>query len=226
MQTILVTDVTEMSGSMICVAGWNRAEHRMIRPLNIGGRNWPAKMAIRSAFWPGSIMRFRAIGRKPRSAFPHATEDRVVLPGSLVFEAGRSPSRAPIVPDEALSPTIAALFGSALRFRIFQGVRYHAIVSAGAQTVSLGCIELPPASLRCFEKAGDPPQLRATLHDTDAQYDLPVVAHDLKACYRESGLAALAARLQGTHVQVRLGLSRPWGGSDECFVMVNGVYPC
>jgi hypothetical protein len=52
---ILITDVTEMSGTTYCVAGWDAAEKRMVRPLPDGG-HWPEALIKKYNIQPGVLL--------------------------------------------------------------------------------------------------------------------------------------------------------------------------
>src|SRR5882757_11423256 len=70
---ILVTDVTEMSGSNYCVAGWDATNKRMVRPLP-GGGHWPQALIAKHRIQPGTVLKAIAMGAAT-GAFPHLTED-------------------------------------------------------------------------------------------------------------------------------------------------------
>ncbi len=53
---ILVTDVTEMSGTNYCVAGWDATNKRMVRPLP-GGGHWPQALIAKHGIQPGRCSR-------------------------------------------------------------------------------------------------------------------------------------------------------------------------
>jgi hypothetical protein len=53
---VLITDVTEMGGANYCVAGWDIAAKRMVRPCRTGvtGRpHYSISTASRQASWSG-----------------------------------------------------------------------------------------------------------------------------------------------------------------------------
>lgn len=74
--SIIVTDVTEMHSNMYCVAGWDQAAGRMVRPLP-GGSNWPASAIGPDLITPGASLVVALTGAA-NSSYPHRTEDTPV----------------------------------------------------------------------------------------------------------------------------------------------------
>src|SRR5262245_18008301 len=70
---ILITDVTEMHAGNYCVAGWNRAENRMVRPLP-NGANWTGAKLAQYGIAPGVTIRVQPQGIAT-GTYPHRTED-------------------------------------------------------------------------------------------------------------------------------------------------------
>ena len=77
---ILITDVTEMAQGY-CVAGWDTAAKRMVRPLP-DGSNWATDLLGRHGVAAG-----RSISAEPRGkangVYPHLTEDTPIDPASI-----------------------------------------------------------------------------------------------------------------------------------------------
>jgi hypothetical protein len=78
---LLITDVTEMGGGIYCVAGWDIAARRMVRPLPAGS-NWPAALLGQHGIVAGRMI--RAEPRcKSNGIFPHLTEDTPIDAASI-----------------------------------------------------------------------------------------------------------------------------------------------
>jgi hypothetical protein len=224
---IIVTDVTEMQPGYFCIAGWNPAASRMLRPLLPGRHSWPVAWIGPDRFWPGSRVEFRLAPHQPKGEWPHATEDVSVIPESILFPgeaAGPGWTRGLRV---NLSPSLARAFGRAVQYLPRFGIRTRTAVASGTAVPSLGAVLVRPGDLHFREGPlkGAERQLRARLTDADGRYDLPVVAHQLRKWRREGGLAMVEREIGPGPWHVRLGLARPFGGGEACFVMVNGVYP-
>ncbi len=74
---LVITDLTEMQGGNFCVAGWDAADGRMVRPLP-DGRNWTAGLLARHAILPGAAVEVHPFGRPEKSRYPHRSEDTLV----------------------------------------------------------------------------------------------------------------------------------------------------
>jgi hypothetical protein len=224
---IIVTDVTEMGAGHFCVAGWDSAASRMVRPLLPGRHGWPASWIGPDRFWPGNHIGFRQATSRPKGEWPHATEDTEIVPGSLDVISGGAPHGWTRGLAASVSPTLAKAFGQAVRCEPKAGIRTRAAVVSGSAVPSLGALIVRPDRLefRNGPIRDGRPQLRARLTDPDGCYDLPVVAHQLRQHHRKGGTAEVAREIGPGPWHVRLGLARPFNGGKACFVMVNGVYP-
>ncbi|HER27143.1 MAG TPA: hypothetical protein ENI69_08540, partial [Rhodospirillales bacterium] len=77
---IVITDVTDMRGGHICVAGWSLDEERMIRPLHGSGHyHWNTNMARDDLLCPGNIITIKPSGQLPVRGNPHAAEDYLII---------------------------------------------------------------------------------------------------------------------------------------------------
>src|ERR1700722_16639524 len=90
---LLVTDITEY-GVLRCVAGWDLDRQTMIRPEPRPGDFWPAAVTGPGAiFRIGALVQFAGQRPEPPTAYPHFTEDRVVvglvMPSRIVLSAAQ-----------------------------------------------------------------------------------------------------------------------------------------
>jgi hypothetical protein len=78
---ILITEVTEMGPDNYCVAGWDAASKRMVRPLPNGG-NWTASLVTQHGITAGKLISAEPLG-KANGSYPHLTEDARINPASI-----------------------------------------------------------------------------------------------------------------------------------------------
>jgi hypothetical protein len=217
---VLITDVTEMQKGNYCVAGWNAAGMRMIRPLPNGG-NWTAALLEQQEIVPGITVRFVRSG-KANGAFPHRTEDTPidVLVTTVVGRAFSNWLGASAPPVAASLD--AGFDGHLVWNREWNQTRQGVYVRAGTECKSLIAIRVGRTDISFSEGFG---KLKTILHDGTARYSLAVSSRVLKEAWRQGGLlAARNALPHRTAYCVRVGLARPFGDRpNECYLMVNGV---
>jgi hypothetical protein len=219
---LLVTDLTEMQGGNFCVAGWDAAGGRMVRPLP-DGRNWTAGLLERHAIIPGAILEVHPVGRPERSRYPHRSEDTLIDRDRICrITAAPVDWLGEDAPPAGM--TLAAAFDGHLRHTETRGAVRHGVhVPADLPVHSLGALALPRSLIRFvveFDK------LRLVLNDGEGQYSLAVSSLALKSAWRECGIEAVRKALPTSHLlHIRVGLARPFGQPpDKCYVMVNGVH--
>lgn len=228
---VLVTDVT-CYGDLFCVAGWDRNRKQMVRPEPAtanaayeASRFWQNDLAgPGQVFAVGNVVKFDANAPPPNFAFPHATEDRVVVGGSWVeVIGGVQAADIPAAVAEGVSLSLSVAFDGGLT-RLASGKAY---VPRNYQGRSLGAIEIEPVAIDFYENAfqGNAPKLRAMISDGGLTYDLAVTADAARTRWQQGGLNALCADVEASElVHVRLGLSRPFPARpDECFAQINGL---
>ena len=216
----MITEVTRMSGGLVCVAGIDLETRRILRPLQVDGSNWEERGWV-----DGGYMHVGAIlDLEPAApgypAFPHASEDwRVARVG---FVATASPEDLYGACVETADDSLDAIFDNA----IFEG-RY---VVADTRCRSLGCVMIDADALGTSGRFN---KVQLSYRDDDGDWvNLPVTELQTKAhADSEVGAAALAARIAAVDgpVALRIGLSRAWDGGDQhfdpkrCYMQLNGV---
>lgn len=220
MVDIRVTDLTEMSPGNFCVAGWDPAGQRMVRPLP-GGGNWTAATLQQFGIAPGSQLRVAPMGRA-NGEYPHLTEDTVIdLGGSASVPAQAMPWFGIGAP--ATSATMQDAFQGQLQAnKQFRGVNQGNYVARGSPSRSLWAVSIPRANITFsteFEK------LKAVIVDGSGSYQLPVSSKALKEAWRAGGILAIQRSLPNAgQLHVRVGLARAFNlAPDRCYAMVNGV---
>jgi len=217
---ILITEVTEMHRGNYCVAGWDFASARMIRPLP-DGYNWTAELIARHRVAPSATIRIIPRGT-PLARPPHRTEDTPIDISNIAnagteFYDWTGPAAPPAATD------VDAGFEGHIRHNSeWHGARQGVHVLVGAPCNSLAAIRVQRPRLSFiaqFEK------LRAILYDGTARFRLPVSSRTLNEAWRQDGLPAVRQALPAKAIVcVRLGLTRPFGNPpDKCYLMINGV---
>lgn len=209
---ILITDVT-CYGDLYCVAGWDVAGERMIRPepsdtkaTSEATRFWDTAAAgPGKAFAVGNLVRLRAQDAPQDFRFPHATEDRL-LDGShalLVLKVFTPPQLVEAV-SIGLSPTLEAAFdGGAVR-----AVSGKVSVAADYPGRSLGAVEIGPNDIDFYVSTNQngKQQLRAELRIAGNHYDLSVPADEARRMWKSQGIPILQQAAQSSErIHVRPG---------------------
>ncbi len=216
---LLITDVTEMSGGNYCVAGWDIAAKRMVRPLP-GGNNWPSALVNQHGIVAGKLIRVEPRGAS-NGIFPHQTEDAPIDPASIAVSNGVFSdwlgTSAP-----RISADLNTGFGGHLRWNSeWNGVRQGVHTLPRVQCSSLVAVRVSKLSLSFAESFG---KLKAILDDGSDMYQFTVSSKVLKEAWRAGGLAAVNSVLpQGEEFHIRVGLARPFDNPPKCYAMLNGV---
>lgn len=228
---LVITDVTRY-GDLFCVAGWDLQNGGMIRPepptanvLAEASRFWSGQYAGPGKFFAvGNTVRFDAALPPANFPFPHATEDRVVVPGNSAVTGQMSAVQIAQTVVAGVSASIGHVFGGRLH-RAHSG---KAHVAAGLRTRSLDALEIDPIDLAFYEDNPTPGKrrLRALINCDSAQYDLSVPADAARVRFLAGGVAALAADAAASQtIHVRLGLCRPFAAMpNSCYAQVNGLF--
>lgn len=226
---VIVTEVTRMT-SGICVAAYDVHQNRIVRPLPRDIANWPVAEFTSGRIGVGSVLGVRPLDRQPLSAYPHATEDlRLVEPPDQlgVLAVGELARALEPTADD----TVSSIFDGNLLDRKY--------VQERALCRSLGAIMTPAARIRPYVDGYD--KLRIAIRDrSDLTYDLPITDMQARQVQTSQDTEAAARYVQeklgrhpaGTHIMVRLGLARGWGGGSQgwhplrCYLQCNGLlYP-
>jgi len=218
---LLITEVTDIHRGIYCVAGWDAADARMVRPLP-DGVYWPRALLEATGVAPGATVVVAPNRIRLHGDYPHRTED---LPIALAPIDCQAP--APVrwfgtdAPPSAV--TLAEAFVGNLRHTgLWRGHRRGVHVPTGTRTRSLHGLRVPSHRLSFVEEDDRP---RALLQDAETRYNLPVTSRALREIWRAEGIAALRRALPvGTDLHVRVGLARGFGDQrDKCYAMLNGV---
>ena len=216
---ILITDVTEMSPGTYCVAGWDSANKRMVRPLPDGG-HWPEALIAKHRIEPGVVLSATPRGQAS-GTLPHLTEDTPIDANS-VRAIQSSPKWVGSGAPRA-SGSLESGFGGNLQWNsTFRDVRQGVYVATGTKCDSLTAVNIDSANLSFVEPFD---RLKAVLNDGAASYQLPVSSHIFKEAWRKGGIRGATSLLPKRDVlHVRVGLARDFAGQpNRCYLMVNGI---
>jgi len=218
---LLITEVTEIHRGTYCVAAWDAAARRMVRPLP-DGINWTRAQLHAAGVVPGAMIDVSPNRIRPRGDYPHLTED---LPIDLAPIERLPTSTTDWFGVDA--PPLVSTLAEAFAFRLHQtgvwhGRRRGSHVLTGTRVNSLHGVRINSRGLSFVDMDERP---RALLRDADACYDLPVTSRALREVWRDQGVAAVRRLLPvDSMLHVRVGLARGWGDNrDRCYVMLNGV---
>ncbi len=218
---LLITEVTDIHRGIYCVAGWDAASARMVRPLP-DGVYWPRALIEASGVAPGACIAVTPNRIRLHGDYPHLTEDLPIavepinsVPTAPVHWFGKDAPPSAATLDEAFE-------GNLRHIGVWRGHRRGVHVPTGTHACSLHGLRVPSRHLEFFE---DDERLRALLRDAEARYSLPVTSCSLRRIWRDEGIAAVRRALPaGTDLHVRVGLARGFGEHrDRCYVMLNGV---
>ncbi|MDR6129082.1 dual OB domain-containing protein [Sphingomonas sp. SORGH_AS_0438] len=219
---IVITEVTRMTGGMVCVAGLDIHSGAMIRPLQPDGRNWEqSKWVDKDYMVVGNILSLvpAAAGS---SAYPHASEDYRV---KTVRRLGTASNDDLYIACRDNSDSDAdSVFDNQINDEKY--------VVAGTKCRSLGCIMVSHSKLKAsvfYDK------IQVSYRDSQGSWhNFPVTDLTAKSSKSlEEGAASLNERISMSSyfkpVALRLGLSRAWKGKNNeynpmrCYVQLNGI---
>jgi hypothetical protein len=216
---ILITDVTEMSGTNYCVAGWDAKNNRMVRPLPDGG-HWPEALITKYKIQPGVVLSVTPHGQAT-GALPHSTEDTPIDSASIkaILSAPNwVGSGAPKV-----SASLDEGFGGNLQWNsTFRNVHQGVYVATGTKCDSLAAVNIATGNLSFVEPFD---KLKAVLNEGTASYQLPVSSHVFKEAWRQGGVSGATSSLPKRSIlHVRVGLAREFEDQpNKCYLMINGI---
>lgn len=228
---VTITDLTRMSGTRVCVAGY-RPDQTCVRPVFQDGpvlENW--------VYLDGSV-RCRPFAqvslnllRQPRDLqAPHLEDWYVSRTYSFVRNLTRAESRSFLL--SILDPSVRSIFGTELQRRYDSDLSAR-FVAPGTGNRSLGTIRTRAIVGVIYEtKEGGKIDYRLTFRDADfAMYRAPVTDLAFRnyldhLCRvrgsQEAARLEMQQTLRGREVFLRLGLARAWNGG--CYLQINGVH--
>lgn len=219
---IVVTEVTRMTGGLVCVAGLDIHSGTMVRPLQPDGSNWEEpKWVTRGFMVVGNILSL-VPAPEGTSAYPHANEDYRVKTVSILGTA--STDELYTASQETADASVDSLFN--------RSVEDEKYVVADTKCRSLGCIMVSRSKLKASEFYG---KVQVSYRDhIGTWHNFPVTDLITKSfADPTAGAAALNAKITSGNyfkpIALRLGLARAWDGGDKgynpkrCYLQLNGL---
>ena len=210
-----------MSGTHICIAGWDTQQQQLVRPL-LPNVHWTTLHIGPNKFQTGSIVTFNPTGAQPTGRYPHITEDVVV---ENKFKINNNVGHVQV--HQAVAVSLTNNLDAYFSFSNPQEAKRY--TNDGTQARSLGGIVVDANQLSFYETNwNNKPKLRCRFTVVGQQpYDFPVTSVDLRDTWRQGGLGALT-NLKVGHQQahLRTGLARGWspaGGPLVCYAQLNNL---
>ena len=217
---VLITEVTRMTGGIVCVAGLDVATGKMVRPLQVDGSNWEEASWVEADFFRvGNIVGLTPANSPASTQFPHAMED---FRCAMVTKLGvATPTQLYKACVETADRNVDTLFANQLVTGKY--------VLDGTNCRSLGCVLVDAGAISLqvpYDKVQvswqDPPHVWHNLSVTEVAIRTPEA---------DVGLRLLRARLLHVtgDIVLRLGLARGWAGADgsfdpkRCYLQLNGL---
>lgn len=213
---IILTDITQMRGDSICIAGWSIEDRLIVRPVRQDAKHWTETLMGYIPIEIGDVVDFRLVRAPFSSSYPHATEDRLV--------SNEEPEYIETLEKTALLSnigpthnTVSSIFGN----NLLDG-KY---VPFGTKCASLGSIDIPSSDLKFVTYDN---KLKCIFRNDERDYgQRPVTSIHLNTIYLKEGIAGLNRRAQrSSRARIFLGLARkftPPGQPEGCYMQVNNV---
>lgn len=234
-RTMVVTDVTRMEGTRVCVGGYLE-DGCAVRP--VVGRSGPNEAWLQPAqggpVAPFAVVDLRVSGMPRGSHVPH-TEDRLTPErGQRVQRMLTEQERIELL-EHTCSPVVRDIFGAEIHAEPAGGWGRYVLSGQGAR--SLGTVradEIEDVIYRHYPDRGRW-DYRLRFRDGAGEvFQLAVVDLAFRTqldALRDSGMAphavadAMRDGLRGQQVYLRVGLARGWDKHPErCYVQLTGVY--
>lgn len=228
-KTLIITDVTAMSGDNVCIAGYDTSR-TCVRPILSRGQ-----LKRRHLFkgenliiYPRALVSFNFTGAK--SSPPHV-EDRVFAEDSIEHEGEASLKEWRQLLEKTAVTAFSHLFPT-------MEDRYVPPLSAGPSMGTFAPANIPFLSCDYYK---DPPRPRMRITDDTGTVVEKVAITDL--AFRglfaalmkkyddncEKAISKINSDLHERQVYMRLGLARPFNGLPEphsgwCTLQINGIH--
>lgn len=234
-RTMIVTDVTRMEGTRVCVGGYLE-DGRAVRP--VVGRVGPDEAWLQQVpggpVAPFAVVDLRIAGRPQGGHAPH-TEDRLTPQrGHRVQRVLTERERIALL-ERTCTPAVRDIFGAEIHAE--QAGGWGRYIRQGQGDRSLGTIRAAEIVDVVYRRYPDRGRWEYRLRFRDGAgevYQLAVVDLAFRRqldLLRGSGLAPEAAAaamrdgLRDQRVYLRVGLARGWDKHpDRCYLQLTGVY--
>lgn len=229
METIVITDLTEMRQGHVCLAGYRPDNNTCVRPVENGSLNedW-LTLGAGEVMRPFALVELDFIENKPDP--PHI-EDWIINPEYRKIKGHLDEDNKQALLRRLDDGRVENIFGATVHRFSPQGSAY---VVAGEGARSLGTIIAQVVEVRYDPKADGTRDYRLVFIDeSEKQYRLAVtdlafrrfLDHQLAENLQMDIARELTDNLASAHVFLRIGLARRWSlYPDRCTLQITGVY--
>lgn len=234
-RTMIVTDVTRMEGTRVCVGGYLE-DGRAVRPVvsRVGPDEAWLQRAHGGPVAPFAVVELRISGKPKGSQAPH-TEDRLTPQRGQRVQRVLTEREQIALLERTCSPAVRDIFGAEIHAEAAGA--WGRYVRSGQGTRSLGTVTASEVEAVIYRRFADRGRWEYRLRFRDGSgevYQLAVVDLAFRRQLdrlRDSGLTPEAAAtamldgLRGQRVYLRVGLARGWDKHPErCYLQLTGVY--
>lgn len=234
-RTMIVTDVTRMEGTRVCVGGYLE-DGGAVRP--VVARSGPDEAWLQRTngepVAPFALVELRITGAPKGMQAPHTEDRQTPARGHRVRRFLTDSERVDLL-ERTCSPAVRDIFGAELHAEQPGGWGRYVVAGQGAR--SLGTIKASEIQevfyrhypergrwdyrLRFRDAAGDVYQLAVV--DLVFRKQLDLLRHSGLA--PDAAAAAMRDGLREQRVYLRVGLARGWDRHpDRCYLQLTGVY--
>lgn len=219
---IVVTEVTDMSPGTHCVAAYDEASMRMIRPKP-NGENWTSANIKKLGVAPGRVLILgNSAEQQVSSHLPHKNEDFYVKANDITSAGNVRPE------PQSFNSLQECFDNNVVGYGSFQGFS-KAYVEDAKNCPSLSGLNVTAKKFKLYLNAYEGKfKLRAKFLDSELEgWDMGVTSSELKSAIghdqdKINQFNADLGRLQAVHL--RVGLARRFPAQKyRCFVQLNGV---
>ena len=216
---LLITEITNY-GDLRCIAGWDLDRNEMIRPEPHREGFWLSTMVSPDGpFEIGKTAKFEANKPNPPTAYPHLTEDRVVV-GAVI--AGAQPAGHTKILEGAAFNSLDDLFDGDLVVDGFKGY-----VPVGSECRSLGglLVDAKGVEIESYRNFSGKNRLRLRF-TTEGVALAPNITSSRAYAHQAAGeLDAVNQKIsEASKLILRIGLARAFDEMpNRCYLQINGL---
>lgn len=210
---ILVTEVTRMSGTTICVAGIRLDDGRCVRPLQWNGNNWTESKAP-SLFQVGALIDGTIRPAQEPGALPHRREN---------LRLSADPTRVGTATPRETYDTALALAQTTVQAGLGVVPVNDAYVIEGTDCSSLFGLRVRASNVAIHRVPRNNGRIQ-TRCTVSAEFDFPVTSLDLSDVAQVAHLSQNITALGNVEIVLRCGLARRMDKFTpaRCYIQVNG----
>ncbi len=228
--SLTVTDLTQMGGERVCVAGY-LPDGACVRPvLRFGGltRDWLCR-GNQATICPFSVIEFEFGSIIKNGSKPH-TEDSIIHSPNYVFKGLLNIQQRLELLSSTDDKTIDRIFGA----KIYSGPDWY--IRTGEGDRSIGTISDPKIAKTHYDNKDNKFEYRIAFTDrSGSNYNLAVTdltfryfldyMHFIENLDPQIISQMITEKLKSCQLFLRIGLARGWDKyPDRCYLQINGIY--